>query len=460
MANLPAWQALLLQRVFRPGFAPKSNAAPDLHEPGARGAAILGPPMCATPAHDAFEQAKQLFLDGLTAFETERFGAAERLFLSSLALLPGRVSTLINLAATQLKLLRPNEALAVAQQVLATEPDNADAWFHKATALGQLNRHREALAGYEKVLQLGTLPAAEPWFRHGQTLQALDRPELALASYDRALAADPGLAQAWSNRGGILREMKRTEEAAHAFEQAIAHGADPELHRYYLASVSAQPVPATAPAHYVETLFDDYADEFDAHLVGRLGYRAHSTLARHLAGLNHGRFRSALDLGCGTGLCAPFLKPMTDKLAGVDLSSQMMDKARALGLYDRLVHADIVDYLRGTDERYDLITAADVFIYVGDLQPVFSALEKAMAPNAIFCFSAECAASEDLDFELLPSLRYAHSERYLRALAEQHVFDVVQLIRAPIREDQRDPIQGMFVYLRRADGGETRVMRQ
>ena len=188
-----------------------------------------------------------------------------------------------------------------------------------------------------------------------------------------------------------------------------------------------------------------------------LGYRAHSTLARHLAGLNHGRFRSALDLGCGTGLCAPFLKPMTDKLAGVDLSSQMMDKARALGLYDRLVHADIVDYLRGTDERYDLITAADVFIYVGDLEPVFSALEKAMAPNAIFCFSAECAASEDLDFELLPSLRYAHSERYLRALAEQHVFDVVQLIRAPIREDQRDPIQGMFVYLsaRRRRGNPT-----
>lgn len=254
--------------------------------------------------------------------------------------------------------------------------------------------------------------------------------------------------------------MKRNEEAADAFMQAMAHGADPELHRYYLASVSAQAVPATAPAHYVETLFDDYADQFDAHLVGLLGYRAHSTLARHLAALGRGPFRSALDLGCGTGLCAPLLKPMTQRLVGVDLSSQMMDKAQALGLYDRLVHADIVDYLRGTDERYDLITAADVFIYVGDLEPVFAALEKAMAPNGIFCFSAECAAHEGVDFELLPSLRYAHSGRYLRALAMQHGFNVVQLIRAPIREDQREPIQGMFVYLSRAEGGETRLMRQ
>jgi predicted TPR repeat methyltransferase len=405
--------------------------------------------MCAAPAHDAFDQAKQLFLNGLAAFEAERFDAAEQLFRSSLALLPGRVSTLINLAATQLKLSRPHEALAVAEQVLAVEADNADAWFHKAGALGQLGRHQEALASYEKVLALGVLPAGETWLRHGQTLQALDRPAQALASYDRALAADPGLAQAWSNRGGILREMKRSEEAAEAFRQAMAHGADPELHRYYLASVSAQPVPATAPAHYVETLFDDYADQFDAHLVGLLGYRAHSTLTRHLAALGRAPFRSTLDLGCGTGLCAPFLKPMTQRLEGVDLSSQMMDKAKALGLYDRLVHADIVDYLQGTDERYDLVTAADVFIYVGDLAPVFAALDRAMEASGLFCFSAECAADEGIDFELLPSLRYAHSERYLRKLAGQHGFDLVQLIHAPIREDQRAPIQGMFVYLAR-----------
>ena len=406
--------------------------------------------MCATPAHDSFDQARQLFLEGLAAFEKGRFDVAEQRFLSSLALLPGRVSTLINLAATQLKLLRGQDALAVADQVLAVEPDNAEAWFHKAVALGLLNLHQDALAGYEKVLKLGTLPAAEPWFRHGQTLQALDQPEKALASYDRALAADPGLAQAWSNRGSILRELKRNEEAAHAFTQAMAHGADPELHRYYLASVSAQAAPATAPAHYVETLFDDYADAFDAHLVGMLGYRAHSTLAKHLAALGRGRFRSALDLGCGTGLCAPFLKPMTERLAGVDLSSQMMEKAQALGLYDRLVQADIVEHLQSSNERHDLVTAADVFIYVGDLAPVFAALAKAVKTNGIFCFSAESAADERSDFELLPSLRYAHSERYLRALAAQHGFDLVQLIRAPIREDQREPIHGMFVYLRRA----------
>ena len=409
-------------------------------------------PMSAPPVQDAFEQAKKLFLEGLQAYAAGRFDAAEQCYQASLALLPGRVSTLINLAATQLKLGKAQQALASAGQVLAAEPDNAEAWFHKACALTQLNRHAEALAGYEQVLKLGVLPAGEPWMRHGQTLQALDQPELALVSYERALAVDPSLAQAWSNRGGILREMKRNEEAAEAFRQAMAHGADPELLQYYLASVTAQAVPQTAPAHYVESLFDNYADEFDAHLVGVLGYSAHSTLVRHLEALGCGPFRSALDLGCGTGLCAPLLKPMTQRLSGVDLSSQMLDKARSLGLYDRLEQADIVDHLQHAEELYDLVTAADVFIYVGELERVFAALARSMEANGIFGFSAEWSGDEALDFKLLPSLRFAHSERYLRALAARHGFELLQLVRAPIREDQREQIPGMFVYLARSGG--------
>jgi predicted TPR repeat methyltransferase len=407
--------------------------------------------MPSTPSSDDFDRARQHFLDGLKAFEAGRFDAAEGLFRSSLALLPGRVSTLVNLAATQLRLARPQEALASAGQVLASEPGNADARWHQACALGQLGRHAEALASLEQVLALGVLPAAEPWFRHGQSLQALGRPEAALASYAKALEADPTMASAWSNRGSILRELQRREEAAHAFQQALAHGADPELHRYYLASVTGGAVPATAPGRYVETLFDGYADEFDAHLVGQLGYRAHSTLVRHLRAPASGRFRSALDLGCGTGLCAPLLAPIADRLTGVDLSAQMLEKARALGLYQRLEQADIVQHLRGAQERHDLVTAADVFIYVGDLEPVFAALPPVLEAGGTFCFSAECTVTEGVDFELLPSLRYAHSEPYLRALAARHGFELVRLVRAPIREDQRSPIHGLFVYLARRE---------
>ena len=37
-----------------------------------------------------------------------------------------------------------------------------------------------------------------------------------------------------------------------------------------------------------------------------------------------------LDLGCGTGLCGPLLRPYARALAGVDLSPQMLERMRGV----------------------------------------------------------------------------------------------------------------------------------
>ena len=405
------------------------------------------PRMLPSRAADPFEEAKNLFLEGLDCLERGRFEDAEQCFLSSLALQPGRISTLINLTATRLELSRPKEALVLADEVLAAEKDNIDAWFHRGTALGLLDRNQEALASFEKVIAIDD-SLAEPWLRHAQVLQSLKQPEQALASYDRALAIDPTLAQAWSNRGGILQELRRLDEAAQSFREAIRHGADPELTGYYLASAGAAPAPGSAPPGYVRSLFDDYAEQFDEHLVKVLRYRGHTALAGRLEALHPGRFVSALDLGCGTGLFGTLLKSKTDRLTGVDLSRQMLGKARSLGIYERLEEAEIVQFLLTADETFDLVAASDVFIYLGDLAPLFEGVRRVMEPGGIFCFSAEVARPDAGDFELLPSLRYAHSEAYIRRVAEQHGFDVASVVQGAIREDQRQAITGMYAYLR------------
>lgn len=400
-----------------------------------------------TDAHDdAFAHARTRFIEGLAALEAGRFEDAEISFLASLAHVPGRTSTLINLAATRLALGQPEGAIEAAAQVLAAEPGNADAWLHQATALGALGRHAEALAGWDAALKAGG-PAGPLWLRHGQTLQALDRPLPALASYDRAVEADPTLVQAWTNRGNILREMHRLGEAAEAFRQALAHGGDADLHGYYLASLGAHAVPSTAPAAYVGPLFDDYAAQFDAHLVGTLHYSAHLTLTEPLSTLGRVPYASALDLGCGTGLCGPRVKRIARRLDGVDLSAGMLARAEALGVYDTLAQADIVAHLAATPAQHDLVLAADLFIYIGDLAPVFEGVRRVVAPRGVFCFSAELADNNKQDFQLLSSLRYAHSERYLHALAARHGFEVLRADQAPIREEQRMSIPGIFMYL-------------
>ena len=444
-------------------------------------------------AETTFESARQSFLGGVAHFEAGQFDAAKTAFESSLALLPGRASTLSNLGATCFKLGQSALALPLLDQALAVEPGEVDAWCHRGDVLVALSRPLDALASFDQALALlpghrpalyqrslllcglqrypealqatGQLlaldPASEPaWWVNADVLNRLGRLNDALAAYDKLLALNPTLARAASQRGGLLKDLGRNPEAIRAFEQALALGGDAELNGYFLASLTSQdastasyPTPQTAPRSYVESLFDDYAGQFDAHLVGLLGYRAHIVLVEELLRLIRAEgknFKSALDLGCGTGLCGPLVKPHANRLTGVDLSAAMLDKAQALGVYDALSHNDLSAYLARTQEQeqeqHDLVLSADVFIYVGALEAVFAGVARLLEPGGVFCFSVE-KASDAVDWQLTPGMRYAHSARYLRALAAQHGFDVAQMLAHAIRHDQGRAIDGLFVYL-------------
>ncbi|MBN8509132.1 MAG: F0F1 ATP synthase subunit gamma, partial [Burkholderiales bacterium] len=136
------------------------------------------------------------------------------------------------------------------------------------------------------------------------------------------------------------------------------------------------------------------------------------------------------------------------RIDGVDLSPPMLEQARRRGLYTALDAADLSEHLRRTPLRYDAVAAADVFIYVGALEPVFAGVARVLAPQGLFAFSVERADEAD-DFVLRPSLRYAHGERGLRALAGRHGFDVLAVEPGTIREDQRRPIDGLYLLLRK-----------
>jgi predicted TPR repeat methyltransferase len=359
-----------------------------------------------------FEQARTLFLEGVAHYEAGRLPQAERQFAAALALAPGRPSVLSNLGAVRLKLGRPGEALALLQQALAQEAGNAETLGHCGTALAELGRLEEALEQFE-----------------------------------RAVAADPASPALWILRGNVLKELGRLPQAAGSFRAALARGGDPELLRYYLAGVEPGQAPAHPPSHYVEALFDGYAEQFDSHLVQALRYDAPQVLTARLAAQGR-RWHQALDLGCGTGLCGPLLRPLVDRLAGLDLSANMLEKARALGVYDELRQGELVAFLAQPGECFDLVLAADVFIYVGALDEVFRLLATRMPAGATLCFTVE--ESTQAELELRPSLRYAHSEAGLRRLAAAHGFRTTALERRPVREDQRVPIAGLFVWMERA----------
>ena len=439
--------------------------------------------MSASSGDTDFESARALFLDGVQMYEAGRFADAEQRLQASLALLPGRTSTLVNLGATRRALGRPADALTALEAALAATPDDADAWCHHGLACGDLGRDHEAATSFTRALTLAPHPsaryhlavtlnrlrrhaealdtvqplldaddprAASAWMLAGQTLQSLGRHDDALAPYRHAFALDPTLGRAGTLLAQLLQDQGRTGEAHAVLEAAIAAGADPEINRYLLSGLRGTEPPAQAPAAYVRGLFDPYADDFDEHLVQALHYRGHEAVVQAAATAHgHQRWRNVLDLGCGTGLCGPLLGPLTDRLEGVDLSPTMLERAHAGGTYDALVQSDLVTHLRGTAQRHDLVVAADVFIYVGDLMPVLVGVRRVLDAGGLFVFSIE-STDAAAGMVLLPSLRYAHSERYVRMCAQAHGFVVVEVRPTVLREEQQRPIDAMIVSLRLA----------
>ncbi|MDO9468560.1 MAG: tetratricopeptide repeat protein [Thiobacillus sp.] len=392
----------------------------------------------------ALEQARQHFLDGIGHFQAGRLEPARASFEASLAQAPGRASVLANLGITLFQLRRWLDAVPVLQQAVAADPAQTDAWF----ALGLCHEAQAQWAAAADSLARGLAldPArADLWMACGQCQANAGRMEAALRAFDRVLEIDPRAAAAWSARGGVLRDLGRLDEAAPCFEQAIARGADPELHAYYLAAVRGSGGPAAPPRAYVETLFDQYSVDFQSHLVDQLQYRGHEWLLRPLIA-SRPRWRNVLDLGCGTGLCGPLVAPFADAIDGVDLSAAMLAQARALGVYRELIHEDLTTFLARTDRRADLVLAADVFIYVGALDAVFGAVRRLLEPGGCFAFTVELTPDSD-DFRLLPSLRYAHSEAYVRRLAGTHGFRLRELQRAPLRQSQQQALDALYVYL-------------
>ena len=280
----------------------------------------------------------------------------------------------------------------------------------------------------------------------GQTLQHLARPVEALEAYERALSLNPQLGAAWTLRGHLLRQAGRLADASVCFNNAIACGEDVASHLYFLGALGLGALPDAAPPAFVRGLFDEYAERFDDDLVDTLRYRGHEQVCAPLATLHPAPFASALDLGCGSGLAAPLLRPLASRLAGVDLSPRMIERAAATALYDELVVSEAVAHLRSTPVRHDLVVACDVLIYVGDLAPLFAAVTRVLAPGGVFAFTVEEGHAE-AGYDLLPTLRYAHSEAYLRELARAQALRVTRCERAPLREGHGESIAGITVHL-------------
>jgi predicted TPR repeat methyltransferase len=235
---------------------------------------------------------------------------------------------------------------------------------------------------------------------------------------------------------GLLRRILR-RDPAHAEARFLLGGltGDREATR------------GSPPSAWIADLFDSYAAQFEEHLTTELHYRVPEALARLVAA--SGRIADAsarvVDLGCGTGLVGAHLRPHARTLIGSDLSARMITRARERGVYDDLRCEDLGATLE-RERDVDVVIAADVFIYVGALESTFAACSRALRVGGLLAFSVERTHEDDV--VLRSTLRYAHSDVYVRRLASEHGFTVQHAEPSVLRIDDAQPVHGMLYVLR------------
>jgi predicted TPR repeat methyltransferase len=346
----------------------------------------------------------------------DREGALEA-YRSAVASLPGSAETHCDLAEMLLATGDCRSALNCVQEAIRVNPESPLAQRLRAVALAANGDIDAADASLRTLVRPGTTPAQRYLFL-AHKLHEFGRVQCATDLYRKALECEPG---------NVI--------AAH-----------------HLASLT-QANPDHPAEDYVRELFDGFADNFDTWLSG-LGYAVPTQLVAALLELRRATAPwDVLDLGCGTGLVGAAIATHSRELVGVDLSPNMLRRARQRQVYSRLLGADLITALQAEPPcRYDVITAADVFIYVGNLDAVVPAVRRALRPGGVFAFSVEsledqaniAGGATPQGFRLCETGRYAHSSHYLEELARRHDFEIQLLRTVHLRSERQVPIMGQL----------------
>jgi predicted TPR repeat methyltransferase len=197
----------------------------------------------------------------------------------------------------------------------------------------------------------------------------------------------------------------------------------------------------TMPTRFVENLFDQYAPHFEESLVEKLNYRGPEIILQALLEQGFSHARLGLDLGCGTGLMGVAIRPFCDRLEGYDISAGMLAQARRKNIYDALSKQDIAQLQVGSS-GYDLIVAADVFMYLGALERIVGWCKNSLSQHGILGFTVETG---DHPVELRDSRRFAHSQNYIETLLMEAGFSGIRITPCTLRQDRGEDVAALCV---------------
>ena len=149
------------------------------------------------------------------------------------------------------------------------------------------------------------------------------------------------------------------------------------------------------------SVYDNWSEDYDKVLTEQWGYNSPQMAADLLAASIACDSISVLDAGCGTGLVGELLHNLGyHHIDGLDLSPEMLEKAKARRVYRTLGEADLMASVT-LDPVYDAVICVGVFSHHRsqpfDLVKLFAGLK----PGAALVATVNGKGWRDIDWETL-----------------------------------------------------------
>jgi tetratricopeptide (TPR) repeat protein len=164
---------------------------------------------------------QQAFDLALQHHQAGRLGEAEQIYRQILAQQPEHADAMHNLGMISFQMGRNDVAVELLRRAIVLNPSYAPAHNNLGNVLKGQGQFDEAIAAYRQAIALNpNLP--EVHSNLGNALKNKGQLDEAIAAYRQAIALNPNLSEAHNNLGVTLKEKGQLDEAIAALRQAIA----------------------------------------------------------------------------------------------------------------------------------------------------------------------------------------------------------------------------------------------
>jgi predicted TPR repeat methyltransferase len=315
-----------------------------------------------------------------------------------------------------------------------------DHWIEEAVTEGLLTLNREDRNAIRHL-------SADELEELARKLRRGGKREAAYICAHRAAEQDPTDSDKWSYLAETAHILGRRTDARVAYEKYLELEPDDLEVQHIMVSLRDQAPPARMSNECVQYVYRHFAPTYEQKLCQKLSYEGPQRLQTIVDSCLGDRGELAvLDVGCGSGLAGLRFKRRAARLLGVDISPEMIELARARGIYDQLEVSEITEWLNRDLKTYDLIVACECLEYFGHLSQVINPAAQRLCPGGTLALTVE---KGHYPFALTDSGRYQHHPSHIQEVARGVGLKLATLQEHLLRKEYGKEVTGLFAVLRK-----------